>query len=68
MPRQGGSDNGEEQKVLFADSVESASYELSLVRSHLNQYAQDDVPMQRHDIYKTLTRVNKVMRILHGKE
>lgn len=52
--------------VLFPDSVAEIRYELSLVRSHLNHYAQDDLVMSRHDLFKTVARLNKVMEILHG--
>lgn len=52
--------------VLFPDSVAEVRYEISLVRSHLNHYAQDDLVMSRNELYKTLARLNKVMEILHG--
>lgn len=52
--------------VLFPDSVAEIRYELSLVRSHLNHYAQDDLVMSRNELYKTLAKLNRVMEILHG--
>lgn len=63
----GGKRSAEEKEgVLFPDSVAEVRYEISLVRSHLNHYAQDDIPMSRHELYKTLAKLNKVMEILHG--
>lgn len=64
----GGRSRSDEAKegVLFPDSVAEIRYELSLVRSHLNHYAQDDIPMSRHELFKTLAKLNKVMEILHG--
>jgi len=63
----GGKRSAEEKEgVLLPDSVAEVRYEISLVRSHLNHYAQDDIPMSRHELYKTLAKLNKVMEILHG--
>ncbi len=63
----GGKRSGEAKEgVLFPDSVAEIRYELSLVRSHLNHYAQDDLVMSRNELYKTLAKLNKVMEILHG--
>lgn len=67
MTKQGGKRSEEEEKVLFPDSVSEIRYEISLVRSHLNHYAQDDVPMSRHELYKTLAKLNRVMEMLDGK-
>lgn len=63
----GGERSGEAKEgFLLPDSVAEIRYEISLVRSHLNHYAQDDIPMSRHELYKTLAKLNKVMEILHG--
>ena len=63
----GGERSGEAKEgFLLPDSVAEIRYELSLVRSHLNHYAQDDLVMSRHDLFKTVARLNKVMEILHG--
>lgn len=63
----GGKRSGEAKEgFLLPDSVAEIRSELSLVRSHLNHYAQDDIPMSRHELYKTLAKLNRVMEILHG--
>lgn len=65
MTKQGGKRSDEVNKgVLFPDSVAEIRYECSLVRSHLNHYAQDNVPMSRQELYKTLARLNRIMEML----
>lgn len=69
VAKQGGSDSVEDNiGVLYSDQVRSVKYETCLVRSHLHQYAQDDVPMQRQELYKAITRLNKIMEILRGNQ
>ena len=69
VAKQGGSDSVEDNiGVLYSDSVESVICETCLVRSHLQQYALADVPMQRQELYKVITRLNKIMEILRGNQ